>query len=79
MRSAVSPSHAQYAIASSHVTPTTGCRGAEKSEFIHHGGAAAHPASMNAAYSWFVTGVRPMSNGGSAGTGVSSGTSTRSS
>ena len=65
--------NAQYAIASSHVTPTTGCRAAEKSGSVHHGGAAARPDSRKGAYSAFVTGVRPRRNGGEAGIATSSG------
>lgn len=70
----VSPSHAQYAIASSHVTPTTGCLGDEKSESVHHGGAGARPVATKGAYSALVTGVRPSRNGGSAGIEARSGT-----
>jgi hypothetical protein len=56
---AISPSQSQYAAASPHVTPTTGCDPREKRASPHHGGSGARPAARNLAYCSRVVGVRP--------------------
>jgi hypothetical protein len=38
-------SHSQYAIASNHVTPTTGCSGEKKAGSFHHGGEETRPVA----------------------------------
>ena len=60
---AVSESHAQNAMASSQLTPTTGLPSARNAASLHQGGGAPRPESRYAAYSRLVTGTRPSAYG----------------